>query len=277
MAAKIYVTEDRRLDPWRTLGRRLLSFSSLRRQLPRRTLLTQPDDVFLVSYPRSGNTWLRVMLGYWASQKPIEDPITLQKVTPDLHHRYFPARPVAGLRGHFIKSHFAYQASYPKVIYIVRDPHDVLASYHRYASRWLDFEGDLPRFVDECLAGRIWPCSWQEHVDSWLRNRRGDKAPLLLKYEELSAEPVKSLETILTYLKIPYQREEVERAVAWATPERVASCSLFRYQLSEAKRQGFVTHAKPQGWEETRSGEVRRLIQERLKTQLQAYGYEANT
>ena len=45
-----------------------------------------PDDVMIVSYPRSGNTWVRVLLANLISDsaEPV-DLVELEDLVPDIH------------------------------------------------------------------------------------------------------------------------------------------------------------------------------------------------
>ena len=47
------------------------------RQIGGRNLTVFPDDVFVTSYPRSGNTWLRFLIGNLAYQ---EEPVSFANI-----------------------------------------------------------------------------------------------------------------------------------------------------------------------------------------------------
>ncbi len=72
------------------------------------------SDIFLVSYPKSGNTWLRFLLGNYISTD-IVDFTKSSLVIPDID-----ANPeqinLLKTTPRFIKSHFTYTADYPNVI-----------------------------------------------------------------------------------------------------------------------------------------------------------------
>src|SRR5215470_5689419 len=90
-----------------------------------------PDDVFLVSYPRSGNTWTRFLLGNLIYQ---HEPVTFSNVESRIPEIYFnPDRAMRRLpRPRILKSHECFQPQYRRVIYIVRDPRDVAVSYYHH-------------------------------------------------------------------------------------------------------------------------------------------------
>jgi len=96
-----------------------------------RNLRTFPDDTFIVSYPKSGNTWTRFLV---ASLIHNQEPMTFlkaDKVIPSIDtqsRRYFKSLP----RPRVIKSHFPFDPTYKRVIYIVRDPKDVAVSQYHY-------------------------------------------------------------------------------------------------------------------------------------------------
>src|SRR5438132_14035201 len=99
-----------------------------KRPLP--TIRIRPDDVFIVSYPRSGNTWIRFLL---ANLLAPHETITFRNIedyVPDIHKS---ASALAGWQGHrYLKSHHPYYDSYPRFIYIYRDGRDALVSYYHY-------------------------------------------------------------------------------------------------------------------------------------------------
>jgi hypothetical protein len=95
-----------------------------------RNLRTYPDDTFLASYAKSGNTWTRFLV---ASLLHPGDPMTLVRAdelipSTTLTRRYLNSVP----RPRILKSHFPFDPGYRRVIYIVRDPKDVVVSQYHF-------------------------------------------------------------------------------------------------------------------------------------------------
>jgi hypothetical protein len=95
---------------------------------------TLPGDVFLVSYPRSGNTWMRYLLASLLEPDLEWNINSISRLIPDLHDKwpddYLKPSP------RVIKSHFPYQKAYKKVIYPYRDGRDVAISHYDYQKRF---------------------------------------------------------------------------------------------------------------------------------------------
>lgn len=175
-----------------------------RRDSPGRLLKPLPDDTFLVSYPKSGNTWLRFLVANLVQPDP---PVTL--VGADL---LIPA--VDGQsKKHFnqmatpriIKSHYPFLESCKRVIYVVRDPRDVVMSqYHYQIKRGVLAPGaPVDAFVDRFLEGGVCPYgSWWENVASWLAARSRDPQFLLVRYEDMQADILKETERVARFIGI---------------------------------------------------------------------------
>ena len=95
----------------------------------------RPDDTFIVSYPRSGNTWTRFLV---ANLLFADRPVTfanIEELVPDaeaqssLYMKRVPSPRV-------IKSHEYFDHRYPKMLYIVRDPRDVVLSYYNFSRKY---------------------------------------------------------------------------------------------------------------------------------------------
>ena len=101
----------------------------LRRLAPGRDAAVYPDDVFLVSYPKSGNTWMRFLVGNLVFPN---DPITFANVERRVPSIYGMSGRKLRLvpRPRYIKSHEPFHSKYQNVIYVVRDPRDVAVSYN---------------------------------------------------------------------------------------------------------------------------------------------------
>jgi len=126
--------------------------SSMEVGLPINKILN--TDVFLVSYPRSGNTWLRNIIAeiiYGESGTKLGD---VGKYIPDIGKYNVDEMDLKFPR--VIKSHDTYNETYRRVIYIIRDPRDVILSYYKYHSQ-LKYSSTFENFVIEVNNGNIWP------------------------------------------------------------------------------------------------------------------------
>lgn len=182
------MSQAKRVDPVKRILRRLKS----RLDGPP----FRPDPAkhsFLASFPRSGNTWMRTVLFHYIYDRPPENFSELHLGVPDEHMRV-PARNVyvgreAYPHARIVKTHNPYQISrkYENVVYIVRDPRDVLPSYWKYMCRQSKgFDLSFEAFLSASVNGAIWPCSWHEHVASW-KNVGATRVPnfAIVRYEDL--------------------------------------------------------------------------------------------
>ena len=153
-----------------------------------------PDDIFIVTYPRSGTTWLQ-MIVYQLTTDGAMDFAHIDEVSPFLEITMIPrGRKISDLpaRPRVVKSHLRYDAI-PKgpgrYIYGVRNGLDVAVSYHHHARKYLTGlkQHSLGEFFNLFMAGQVPFGSWFDHVDAWLRNE--DRLNVLVvTYEELIAD-----------------------------------------------------------------------------------------
>ena len=190
---------------------------------PGRSLLILPDDIFLVSFPKSGNTWTRFLL---ANLRFPNEPATwanINRLIPDptgTAKRDFDRLP----RPRIIKSHECFDPRYPRVIYIVRDPRDVVLSQYHYHRkiRKLDDESPLEQFVTRFLAGETCPHgSWGQNVATWLYTSEASPRFLLLRYEDLVADTARELTKVATFLQLTVAPEQIALAVERSSADRM--------------------------------------------------------
>jgi hypothetical protein len=168
-------------------------------------------DTYLVSFPRSGSTWLRSMLTTLAHGTEVT-PELLAATVPDVH-RSDRARP-RGIEPLVVKSHTPFVDIPAKVIYLARDGRDALLSFH-----YLQVMRErVPADTDPAaifFRTDVWPCPWHEHVTGWLDGLagRGPDRSLVLRYEDLVAEPARHLEAVAALAGLPAPAAVVERAV----------------------------------------------------------------
>jgi len=159
-------------------------------------------DVMLASYPRSGNTWTKFMLGELLTGSEV-DFCSEEEVVP-IVGRHLRARRTLPAGGRLIKTHEPYRRIYDqhRAIYLVRDVRDVALSFRklRFAEGFDDesFEDFLIRFVRGDIGGFG---SWQAHVTSWLAAASDLGSDILvMHYEELVDDPVTKLGDIARFL-----------------------------------------------------------------------------
>jgi len=155
------------------------------------------SDVFIASFPKSGNTWLRFIIANMITN----EHITLKNIDqyiPDIYNfkTYINKNP----EPRFIKTHHAYYESYPKTIYIHRDYRDVLISFYHFQKSLGKFDGEFKTFIETMNSPFG---SWNNHVSTALKFK--EKYPdriLILSYEAVMVNPKKYIEEIATFSSI---------------------------------------------------------------------------
>jgi hypothetical protein len=181
-----------------------------------------PDDSFVVSYPRSGNTWVRFLLANLISEEPITFA-NIEACIPDVYKNT--RKQLARLsRPRVLKSHEYFDPRYNRVIYIVRDPRDVAVSYYHYQIKLRQLVNNYPldRYVSRFVAGDVdLYGSWGNNVASWLATRQNGTAFLLLRYEDFLRNPTQELARLASCLGIQHTRERLHRAVERSTAAKM--------------------------------------------------------
>lgn len=151
---------------------------------------TRPDDVFIVTYPKSGTTWMQ-MIAWQLKSGGSLDFRHIEDVVPFLD-RCGPAelpRLEALESPRFFKSHLSHE-NLPRggrYIYVVRNLKDVVVSYYYHYRLMENFRGGLDVFVKMLVGRRAQGGSWAEHVIPWLE-RRGEPDVLFLSYDEMQQD-----------------------------------------------------------------------------------------
>jgi hypothetical protein len=215
-----------------------------------------PDDVFLTSYPRSGNTWTRFLIGNLIHADEEVTFLSVERLVPDMYKHS--DRVLRGLpRPRTVKSHECFDPRYRKVIYIVRDPRDVAVSNYHWELKLRSVKEGYPieEFVPRWMTPDFWPRigSWGDHVGSWLATRQGKEGFLLLRYEDLKEDSERELKRVAEFLGIHASAERVKRAVELSSAEnmrKIERKESGKWVATTLTRQDkpFVRNATSGGW-----------------------------
>lgn len=189
--------------------------------------------VWLASYPKSGNTWVRFLLANYLAG-PVETSFEVERLIPGVGSLQDANELIAERGILYSKTHDRWGPSHPfagrtkRAVFITRHPKDVLLSNLNYARlcfpsgggfsdevfarAFITIGGD-PRWIDKGYG------SLEEHTDSWLGF---GGAPLLkVRYEDLKRDTHNELGRILEFLELEPHPEKIERAVQLSTFERM--------------------------------------------------------
>jgi hypothetical protein len=217
-----------------------------------------PDDTFLVSYPKSGNTWVRFLLANLIHPNEQVGFSNINRLLPApgvLSKRFLRKLP----RPRILKSHEPFDARFRKVIYLVRDPRDVAVSEYHFdlKKRYIESDVTLEQFVKRFIAGETSSYgSWWEHAASWIGARHGNPAFLLVRYEDLLSDSIGETAKIAEFLGIAADTDRLQAAVERSSADRMRK--LEKQQADQwtgtkntRKEIPFVRAAKSGGWKDT--------------------------
>lgn len=232
------------------------------RDVAGRNVFVYPDDTFLVSYPKSGSTWARFLMAALSNPSETVDFANIDRLLPSISSRS--KRDLRKqTRPRLLKSHEYFDARYPSVIYVVRDPRDVVLSQYRFfMKRGTIADGyTLDRWIERFIAGELNTYgSWGQNVGSWLAARLGTERFLLLKYEDLLVDTKKELAKAAEFLGLQVTPEHIASCVAQGSAERMRELEKKQgdqWVTTKGKRKDipFVGTAKAGGWKSGLSAE----------------------
>jgi Sulfotransferase domain len=190
-----------------------------------RQLAVRDDDTFVVSYPRSGNTWTRFLIANLLFRDQPVSFANIERMIPDaeaLSSRYLKRLPSPRV----IKTHQYFDHRYPKVLYIVRDPRDVLVSYYHFSRKYRHIADDYPleKYVHGLVTGTLHSTAWgtwAENVSTWIAARNGRPEFLLLRYEDMMADTLGELAKVARFFGVEATPAQLCRAIENSSADRL--------------------------------------------------------
>jgi Sulfotransferase domain len=195
------------------LGVRLV----LQRRLAVRYLYKpRPDDIFLVTFPKSGTTLLQMMLYQLTTPGEMDFP-HITSVSPWYEYLFEhpdPAAVESSPSPRFFKSHLPHEElpRNARLIYVARDVRDVAVSSYHHQRVVMGRNGRMEPFVDAFLADRVGFGSWFKHIESWWPHR-DDPNVLFLRYEEVIADLAGTVRKVARFCSIPLAEADLPRIV----------------------------------------------------------------
>ncbi len=195
-----------------------------------RKLKSTPN--LIISYPKCGRTWVRLVLGKYVLNGIEGNPLELLEITgplpgiptTDLTHDDFPHwKPVDKM--HLKKRMYRDN----KVVFLVRDPRDVVVSYFfhytrrgdKYRAQDPNFNGTLSDFIRYRIGGLE---SIIKFYNAWARERGEPRDFHLVRYEDLQGDPAGSFRGLISFLDWPDLGDQaLAEAVAFGSFDNMRS------------------------------------------------------
>ncbi len=205
----------------------------------RRWIAHHNTDIYLISYPKCGRTWLRLMLGRAIAQHfslpQDEDILFLRwRIRPSPHLPMITVvhedRPMLKAPEELAASKVKFRDK--KVIFLARDPRDVIVSSYfemkkrggifgdnPYENRSAVFEGSLEEFIHRKDGGFD---TLLQYYNIWAQNRDVPRGFLLVRYEDLKTDPERELRRVVDFLGLEViQDSTLQEAVEYASFENM--------------------------------------------------------
>jgi len=196
--------------------------SLLGRSAPTREALEwwihRQTKIYVLSYPKCGRTWLRLMIG-----KALDEHYQLGLANPmelgRLHtlHRGIPRIRVTHEHAHRAETIEASKRRFADktVVFLVRDPRDVVVSMYFEASRRSTlFAGELGDFVRQRVGGLD---AILDYYNVWADSARVPRRFALVRYEDLHRTPATVLASVLATMELPVGPAAIEAAIGFST------------------------------------------------------------
>ncbi|CAM0958971.1 unnamed protein product [Alopecurus aequalis] len=212
--------------------------------------LPRDDDVIVASFPKSGTTWVNALTFATmarATYPPAAADHPLLRLNP---HQCLPF--LEGLFGsgtevklealpspRLMNTHMPLQmlppASACKVVYVCRDPKDIVVSLWHFGKRLLPELTFHDSFERVCSGVMHYGPIWAHILGYWRASVATPHTVLFLRYEELLRDPAENVRKLASFLGMPFSAAEEEAGIV---ADIVRLCSFGHLQSLEPNRTG---------------------------------------
>jgi Sulfotransferase domain len=236
----------------------------------RRITDSDPEDIFVAGYPKSGNTWIQYLLAgvIFGIDARLAPDSLIQDLVPDVHYKEVYKR---YLTPTFFKTHDLPQPRHRKVVYLVRDGRDVMVSYFHH----LTALGNRLDFFKLVATGEgLFPCRWPEHIEAWMTNPHGAQM-ITISYEMLKRDTITELQRICDFADLERERPMLESVVRNSTFEILREKEKkFGWANSVwPKDKAFVRRGKVGSFKDEMPASVLKAFMEQSEPTLKRLGY----
>ncbi|WP_163991979.1 sulfotransferase domain-containing protein [Pyxidicoccus caerfyrddinensis] len=174
----------------------------------------RPDDIFIATYPKSGTTWMQMLLVQLLGKGDVDFDHILQK-SPYLEELirnenldYMEKMPSPRM----FKTHLRYgdlkPAKSARIIFVTRDARDTFISCYHHYEMLRRFRSPFDRFMKRMVSGNGFFGSWYGYMRSWMPHRH-DANVLWLRYEDLRGDLEGQVRRVAAFLGVPVPEERM--------------------------------------------------------------------
>lgn len=227
------------------------------------------DDVFLVSYPRSGNTWMRYLMTNLRFPDAEWDLNSLAFAFPEIGG---PIKPSSVPRPRWIKSHLSYDPSYPRVIYLIRDVRDVAVSFYFWTGKEkeMSFKDFLINYITNDNSDIVPWVAWHSHIEGYLA-KQSNLDMIIIQYENLVEDTITELERICQFVGLDRTTQDIETAIQKSTIDKQQT-DFQHHEALRGKRVG--VSGRPGKWKELFDEELLTELYHTAGETMEALGYK---
>lgn len=189
-------------------------------------------DVFVISYPKCGRTWLRLMIGKALAlhlNEPNANPLQpdeLVKNHPQIPLIRFTHDDYPHLKTPDELSTNKREYRRKKVIFLARDPRDVVVSYYFEVTRRASLNPNYPKINLDLSSFLRHPVGSIDTIlryyNIWAANRYSTQAFLLVRYEDLQAQTERELRRVLDFIGMTELSDDlIHQAIEYARFENM--------------------------------------------------------
>lgn len=228
------------------------------------------EDIYLVSFPKSGNTWLRFLV---ANAIKVKYQITrevnffsIHDIIPDVHiSRSILSQGPFGRNDlpRIIKSHSAFNPYYHRVIFLVRDPSDVMISYYFYLKNYQSIPADM-RMSEFLNHEKYGIEAWSSHTRTWLQPQKIGQILKVVSYESLKENTEEELRKVMSLLGLVLCKSELDKAIFLSSKDamKVSAESHLSTQITKHHKTSFVRKAEVSKGKELNAVDKKRIEDE---------------